>query len=97
LSLKFIIPATIITAAFFIFIATAGFRAQRLPVKAGPETMIGRITPAFTAITAESGKVFLEGSYWNAVSETPVAVGEDVEIVQLVGLVLKVKPKEPQT
>jgi membrane-bound serine protease (ClpP class) len=96
LSLKFIIPATIITAGFFIFVAAAGLRAQRLPVKAGAETMIGRIAPALTAITAESGKVFLEGSYWNAVSETPVAAGESVEIVQLDGLLLKVKPKEPQ-
>lgn len=96
LSFTFIIPATVVTAAFFIFIVAAGLRAQRLPVQAGREAMIGMAAPAFTAITPESGKVFIEGSYWNAVSETPIAAGQSVEIVGIDGLTLKVKPKEPQ-
>ena len=37
LSLNYIIPATLITAAFFIFIIGQGLRAQRLPVKAGAQ------------------------------------------------------------
>ena len=96
LSYTFIIPATVVTAAFFILIVAAGLRAQRLPVQVGREAMIGMAAPAFTAITPESGKVFIEGSYWNAVSETPIAAGQSVEIVGLDGLTLKVKPKEPQ-
>jgi len=94
LSLKFIIPATVTTAAFFIFIVTAGLRAQSLKVKSGGEIMIGKTAPALTAITAESGKVFVEGEYWNAVSETPIAAGQSIEIVGREGLTLKVKPKE---
>ena len=94
LSLKFIIPATVTTAAFFIFIVTAGLRAQSLKVKSGGEIMIGQTAPALTAITAESGKVFVEGEYWNAVSETPIAAGQSIEIVGREGLTLKVKPNE---
>jgi len=39
--------------------------------------------------------VFVEGEYWNAVSESEVAVEKDqkVEIVGVEGLTLKVKPK----
>src|ERR1700730_16087770 len=41
LSLSYIIPATLITAAFFVLVIGKGFRAQRLPVKAGVTTMLG--------------------------------------------------------
>src|SRR5205814_1570273 len=42
LSLAYIIPATLLTAAFFIFVVGAGLRAQLLPTKTGKEAMIGR-------------------------------------------------------
>lgn len=93
LSLGLIIPATLVTAAFFVFVFGAGLRAQRLPVKAGRETMIGKTAAALTAIDAQSGKVFVEGEYWNAVSETAMAEGEQVEIAEIRGLTLIVKPK----
>ena len=95
LSLTSIIPATVVTAAFFLFVVTAGLRAQRLPVKMGPGTMVGKTAPALTAITPEGGKVFMDGEYWNAVSETPAAAGADVEITGRIGLTLKVRPMEP--
>src|SRR5258708_8043279 len=93
LSLTYIIPATLITAAFFIFVVGAGLRAQRLPVRAGKESMIGKTAPALKRIDSESGKIFVEGEYWNAVSDAPVEPGQLVEIVGLKGLTLKVKPK----
>src|SRR5438874_8087077 len=42
LSLTFIIPATLVTAAFFIFVIGKGLRAQLLPIKAGAETLMGK-------------------------------------------------------
>jgi membrane-bound serine protease (ClpP class) len=93
LSLKFIVPATALTTAFFIFVVAAGLRAQFLKVKVGRETLIGKVTPAVTAITGESGKVFVEGEYWRAVSDAPVEQGEPVEIVAVDGLTLKVRTK----
>ncbi len=38
LSLAYIIPATLVTVAFFVFVVGAGVRAQFLPVRAGRET-----------------------------------------------------------
>ena len=97
LSLVYIIPATLITAAFFIFVVGAGLRAQFLPVRAGRETLLGKTAPALARIDAASGRVFVEGEYWNAVSEVPVEPGHPVEIVGINGLTLKVKPKQPPT
>jgi membrane-bound serine protease (ClpP class) len=93
LSLLMIVPATLLTAGFFIFIVAAGLRAQFLPVKAGKEVMLGKTVAALTPIDAQSGKVFVEGEYWNVVSETPIEQGQLVEIIGIQGLTLKVQPK----
>jgi len=71
----------------------AGLRAQFLPVRAGRETMLGKVTPALARIDTSGGKVFIEGEYWNAVSETVVEKGQPVEVLGFDGLTLKVKPK----
>ncbi len=92
LSLSIIISATVVTALFFIAIVGAGLRAQFLPVRAGRETMLGKVTPALARIDASGGKVFIEGEYWNAVSETVVEKGQPVEVIGFDGLTLKVKP-----
>jgi len=94
LSMAYIIPATALTAAFFIFIVGAGLRAQWLPVRAGKETMLGKAVPAVARIDRASGKVFIEGEYWNAVSDTVIEPGQLIEIVAIKGLTLTVKPKE---
>ncbi len=93
LSLSYIIPGTLLTAAFFLFVVGAGLRAQRLPVRAGKETMLGQTAPALKRIDATGGKVFVEGEYWNATSEVPIEEGQVAEIVAVDGLNLKVKPK----
>jgi membrane-bound serine protease (ClpP class) len=93
LSLSYIIPATLVTAAFFVFVIGKGLRAQRLPVKAGAETMVGKTVITLTPIESRGGRIFVEGEYWNAVSDTPVAKDQAVEIVAVQGLTLKVKPR----
>jgi len=92
LSLGYIIPATILTALFFIFIVGKGLGAQRLPIKVGTEIMLGRTVAALTRIDDTSGKVFIEGEYWNAVSDAPIDAGQMVEVAAVHGLTLKVKP-----
>jgi membrane-bound serine protease (ClpP class) len=95
LSLVYIIPATLVTAAFFVFVVGTGLRAQFLPVRAGRETMLGKSVPALARIDAAGGRIFVEGEYWNAVSDVPIEAGHPVEIVGISGLTLKVKPKQP--
>jgi len=97
LSLRYIIPATLVTAAFFIFVVGAGVRAQFLPVRTGTATMLGKTVAALGKIDMANGKVFIEGEYWNAVSDSPVLPGQMVRIIQVDGLTLKVKPLEAGT
>ena len=93
LSLGYIIPATLITALFFVFVVGKGLRAQLLPVRAGTETMVGKTVTALTPIDSRSGRVFIEGEYWNAVSDTPIEKGEAAEIAAVQGLTVKLKTK----
>lgn len=93
LSLGYIIPATLTTAAFFVFVIGKGLRAQLLPVKAGAEVMVGKTAPALTLIDPLGGRVFIEGEHWNAVSDEPIAQGCTVVVAAVQGLTLKVKPK----
>jgi membrane-bound serine protease (ClpP class) len=97
LSLAYIIPATVVTALFFIFVVGAGLRAQFLPVRAGKEAMVGKAAPALTRIDTAGGKIFIEGEYWNAVSDVPIEPGQPVEVAGISGLTLKVKPKQTAT
>lgn len=94
LSLSIIVPATVVTALFFIFVIGAGLRAQLLPVRAGAEALRGKVVRALEPIDATSGRVFIEGEYWNAVSEERIEKGQPVEILAIEGLTLRVKPKQ---
>jgi membrane-bound serine protease (ClpP class) len=94
LSLGYLIPATLVTAAFFVFIAGAGVRAQFLPVRAGKEAMVGKRALALQPIDSHGGRVFVEGEYWNALSEVPAQAGQEVVIVGIAGLTLRVKPAQ---
>jgi membrane-bound serine protease (ClpP class) len=93
LSVALILPATLITAAFFGWVIGSGLRAQLRPVRTGRESMLGSVGTAESAVDAAGGRVFVEGEHWNACSDTPVQPGQQVEIVRLQGLTLHVKPK----
>ena len=94
LSLAYIIPGTIVTALFFLFVVGAGLRAQLLPVRAGKETLLGKTASVIERIDAVQGRVSVEGEYWNAVSEAPIEPGQPAEIIGIDGLTLRVKPKQ---
>ena len=93
LSLGYILPGVIVTAAFFVFVVAKGVRAQNLPAKVGKEIMLGKVASALSPIDKNGGKVFVEGEYWNATSDSPIAEGQDVKILAVDGLTLRVEPK----
>jgi membrane-bound serine protease (ClpP class) len=94
LSLRWILPATLLTALFFIFIVSKGLRAQLKPAQTGVGTMVGKTVNALSRIDPASGRVFIEGETWNAVSAVAIETGQPVEIIGVEGLTLKVKPKK---
>ena len=91
LSLALVIAMAALTGAFFLFAVGAGIRGQRARIITGAEGMIGQVVEARTDI-GPKGKVFVEGSYWNAVAEgEPIKKGELVRVVGLNKLLLKVR------
>jgi membrane-bound serine protease (ClpP class) len=56
----------------------------------GASGMVGERGVAYTPLNP-TGQVFVHGEYWQAVSETPVAKGEAVEVVEVVDLKLRVR------
>jgi membrane-bound serine protease (ClpP class) len=93
LPLYYIIPSVILTSGFFLLIVGKGLQAQRLPVRVGKETMLGKFVQAITPIDASGGRVFVEGEYWTARSDQSIKQGETVRIVAVEGLTVKVVPK----
>jgi membrane-bound serine protease (ClpP class) len=93
LSWAWLVPATILTALFFVWIVTEGIRAQFTDIKTGKHSMIGKRAEVVDRIDNSHGKVFVNGEYWDAVSdESVIEEGELCEITEIQGLKIKVKP-----
>jgi membrane-bound serine protease (ClpP class) len=78
-------------AAITLFLVSLVGRARAQKVMTGMAAMQSTIGVALTALSP-TGKVFVRGEYWNAVSTTPVAPGASVRVIAVQGLTLKVEP-----
>lgn len=90
ISLGVILPSVFIIALFFLLIIRAAWRAQRKPPATGVEALIGEIGVAQSDLSP-SGMIRVRGELWQAASDEPVKAGEQTEVVQVIGLTLKVK------
>ena len=95
LSLSVIIPAVLVTSAFFIFAATMAIRARLRKPTTGLEGLVGETGMAAVSISPE-GKVSIHGEFWNAVSDQNQNIdkGDKVQVIGVVNLKLKVKKIE---
>ena len=93
LSLGVIIPATVVTALFFLFVVGAGLKAQLLPPKVGRERMLGQTVTTASPVNQHGGNVFLDGELWRAVSQTPIEQNSLAIITEIKELTLHIKPK----
>lgn len=91
ISLQVIIPIALFSAAFFLTIAYLGVKAQFKKPLTGKEGMIGEHGIAKTHIDKKGGKVFIQGEIWDAYSDEEIKKGEEVEVIDVKGLKLKVK------
>lgn len=82
------LPFAIIT----MFLLTLVVRARHSKVLMADGGLVDEIGEARTAL-APSGKVFVHGEYWDAVSEKPVEAGAAVRVLALDGMRLKVEKK----
>lgn len=89
ISLKLIIPVVGSTAFLFIFLVGLAVRAQRRKTVTGVEGMIGTVGEVSVALP--HGKVMIDGEIWDAVSDGPIKKGQQVRVVLVDGMVLKVE------
>lgn len=91
LSWAWLIPATIITTFFFVWIVTEGIRVQFTNNITGKESMIGKQGEVLETIDQKRGRIFVNGEYWNAVSDDRIEEGERCVITDIQGLTAKVQ------
>ena len=87
-----LVPATLLTAAFFFWVATYGIKAQFAAPRSGLETLIGREVEVVDRVVPSGGGVFVAGEYWRAVSDDEIEEGERCEIEEVEGLTMRVRP-----
>ncbi|WP_421775517.1 NfeD family protein [Gracilimonas sp.] len=91
-----LVPATIMTAIFFGWIATSGIKAQFTGNRTGLESLIGKKAKVVDDVNENDGRVLISGEYWNAVTEgEEIESNEWCEIVRFEGLTVTVKPYTP--
>jgi membrane-bound serine protease (ClpP class) len=85
-----IIPAVAMSAILFIITVTVAVRVYREKPTTGKEGLTGMQATAKTDIHAD-GQVFMRGEYWNAWSDEPIQKGEQVVVIAVDGLKVKVR------
>jgi membrane-bound serine protease (ClpP class) len=93
ISMSVIIPAVLVSAAFFIFAVTKAIKARLSKPTTGMEGLVGETGIAAVNITPE-GKVSIHGEFWDVISDQNIERGEKVQVVAVMNLKLKVKKIE---
>ena len=92
-SVPVIVSVSVLSAGFFFFAIRSAVNSFRKPVVSGREQMIGSIGVVNEDFD-ETGRIFVHGELWRAVSDTPMDKGEKVVVTDIDGLLLKIKPAE---
>jgi membrane-bound serine protease (ClpP class) len=77
--------------AITVFLMSIALKARANKVVTGAQGMVGEIGIAQTALSP-SGKVFVRGEIWDAMSSTGVPAGQAVVVLAVNGLQLRVEP-----
>lgn len=94
LSLWVVLPAVLLMTAFIVGTMYYALRLHKRRPVSGAEGLVGEVGRAAGDIAPGSeGKVFIDGEYWNAVSDEDIKTGEEVRVVSVDGLHLKVSKK----
>jgi len=96
ISWEYILAGVGVTVLLFVFIIFYAIKAQFRPPVTGEEGLVGMVGVARTDLNP-TGKVYIHGELWNAVSLVPreiIKTGEEVQVIKVEGMKLMVKKKE---
>ena len=89
--LAVVLPTALAVAFVVIFLLARVLRSYRRQPLTGAKGLAGEFGEAAVALEP-SGKVFVHGEYWEAISRAPIPKGGRVRVVKVVGLLLEVEP-----
>jgi membrane-bound serine protease (ClpP class) len=91
-SLPLIFGLSLVSAGFFLFIVGAAIKARNRPIVSGEEEMLhttGEVLEDFEG----RGRIRIHGEVWQAESPVPLKRGDRVQVVEVDGLVLRIRPE----
>ncbi len=89
-SYTLIIPIVLFSAGFFLISMYLYYNAQKKKPTTGMEALIGETGVARSEVNT-TGKVNIHGEIWNAYSDEPVESGENIVVISVDGLKMKIK------
>jgi membrane-bound serine protease (ClpP class) len=92
ISRPLIAAVAVVSTLFFVGVLRLGWRARKKPVVSGREQLIGSVATAAISFD-DRGPVRVHGEIWSAATESPLREGQAADVVDMVGLVLKVRPR----
>jgi len=99
-SVPLVVIVGILTAGVFFLAISFAIRAQRTPVRMGHSSLVGRTGRVRSTINRyQSGKVHVASELWSAElteDSLPAEEGDEVEVIAVDGLRLKVRKKNQE-
>jgi membrane-bound serine protease (ClpP class) len=89
-ALPVVATGTAVTVVFFLGVIGAGLAARRLPVTTGAAGMLG-LHGVVVERLAPAGRVRVGNELWNARADAALENGSAVEVVQVQGMLLRVR------
>lgn len=90
-TMSIIITFSICFGLVILFLTYKVYKAMRRKSETGQEGLTGETGTAKTPINTNSGKVFIHGEWWNAVSDDEIPAGARVTVLSMDRVTLKVK------
>jgi membrane-bound serine protease (ClpP class) len=87
------ILTSVLTVGFFWLAVGKAIAAQKAKPRVAPFDVVGRLGQARTDIDP-TGSAYVGGELWTARSDTPIAVGANVRVIDRDGLILTVVPQD---
>jgi membrane-bound serine protease (ClpP class) len=76
--------------SFVLAVSYLVFRSQKYKVTLGVEGLIGEVGVVRDKLSP-TGRIFVHGEIWKAQADSEIDVGENVEVMDVDGMVLKVR------
>lgn len=91
ISISFLVGFALISGAFLLWMVSFLIKLRRRGAVTGVETIVGGTGTAMESF-AGTGRVWLEGAAWSAISKLPIDKDQQVVITAVDGLILEVEP-----